>query len=236
MTSATGTGTAAGSFVATLGQHRIVAVVRHRDTEAAAEIARACIAGGLSLVEITLTVPDAPALVADLVREAPDGVVIGAGTVLGTDQVDALAGTGAGFLVSPITDPDVMAAASAAGVPFVPGAATPSEIHTGARLGAPVVKLFPADRLGPSFLAAVATVLPDVALLPSGGIGIADLPAWLDAGAFAVALGGELGAAHARGGPDAVATLATQAVLAAARPDTHHRVSQHRPQPARTPS
>lgn len=217
----------AAAFTAALARHRVVAVVRHRDPDAAREIALGCIAGGLALVEITFTVPDAPALVADLVADAPEGVVVGAGTVLDADQVAAAAAAGARFLVSPVTDPDVLAAAAGAGVPFVPGAATPSEIGRAARLGAPVVKVFPAGDLGRPFLRAVATVLPGVPLLPSGGIGVADVPAWLAAGAVAVAIGGELDAAHARGGTDAVTALAASAARATGpttpRGDRHDR-------------
>lgn len=202
-----------------LGRHRVVAVVRHRDADVAREIARGCISGGLGLVEITTTVPDAFALVADLVADAPPDVVVGTGTVLDAHQVAAAAAAGARFLVSPVTDPDVLTSAAAAGVPLVPGAATPSEIGLAARLGAPVVKVFPAGDLGLSFLRAVVAVMPRVPLLPSGGIGVADIPAWLDAGAVAVAIGSELNTAHARGGVDAVTALAASAAATAATSD-----------------
>ena len=208
--------TAAASIVGALDRHRVVAVVRHHDADAAREIARACIAGGLGLIEITLTTPDACALLSDLAGDAPDGVLVGAGTVLSADQVHAVVDAGARFLVSPATDPDVMAAATVTAVPFIPGAATPSEIALGARLGAPVVKVFPAGGLGLSFLRSVVAVMPDVPLLPSGGIGVADVPAWLDAGALAVAIGSELDRAHARGGQDAVTALAAVAAAAGA--------------------
>ncbi len=227
----------AGPLLAALARHRVVAVVRHDDADAAREIARACIAGGLCLVEITLTTPDAAALVADLVADAPEGVVVGAGTVLHADQVHAVVDAGARFLVSPVTDPDVLAAAAATAVPFVPGAATPGEIALGARLGAPVVKVFPAGGLGLPFLRAVVSVMPRLPLLPSGGIGVADVPAWLDAGALAVAIGGELGATHARGGADAVTALAATAAatVAAAATAGHHRAPRE-PDHVRVPS
>ena len=207
----------AGTVVTALGQQPVVAVIRHHDADAAREIARGCIAGGLRLVEITLTTPGAVPLIADLAADAPEGVQIGAGTVLDADQVRAVAGAGARFLVSPATDPDVMAVARTVGVPFIPGAATPSEIALGARLGAPVVKVFPAGGLGLSFLRSVVAVMPHVPLLPSGGIGVADVPAWLDAGALAVAIGSELDKAHAMGGQDAVTALAAAAAAAAAQ-------------------
>ncbi|SEM08015.1 2-dehydro-3-deoxyphosphogluconate aldolase / (4S)-4-hydroxy-2-oxoglutarate aldolase [Blastococcus sp. DSM 46786] len=223
--------TTAGSFVASLGRHRVVAVVRHHDADAARETARACIAGGLGLIEITLTTPDAVALVSDLAASAPDGVLVGAGTVLDQDQVHAVVDAGARFLVSPATDPDVVATAVAAGVPFVPGAATASEIALGRRLGAPVVKVFPAGGLGLSFLKSVVAVMPQVPLLPSGGISVAQVPQWLAAGALAVAIGSELDAAHASGGADAVAALAATAAATAGQ----HRPT-HRPHTLGVPS
>ena len=223
---ATGTGRDVGgtstAFLAALRRQPLVAVVRNDDPGAAAEIARGCIAGGLRLIEITLTTPGALELITDLVAEAPADVTIGAGTVLDTGQVHAAAAAGARFLVSPATDPQVMAAAHAAGVPFVPGAATPSEVACGARLGAPAVKVFPAGGLGLPFLKSVRAVMPHVLLLPSGGIGVTDAPAWLDAGAAAVAIARELDAAHAIGGQNAVAALARSAAATAARHAAPH--------------
>lgn len=219
------------AIIDALARHRVVPVVRNADADVARSIARSCIAAGLGLVEITLTTPDACAIIADLVADAPADVTIGAGTVLDADQLDAAVTAGAAFLVSPATDPDVMAAATAAGVPMIPGAATPTEVATGARHGAPVVKIFPAGSLGLPFLRAIRAVMPHVPLMPSGGVGVADVPAWLAAGAIAVSIGSELDAAHARGGADAVIALATTAAESAgATPD--HRT----PLPARNPS
>lgn len=200
-----------------LRRHRVVPVVRHHDAIVATEVAHGCIAGGLGLVEITLTTPGACDLIAELVAGAPAGVLIGAGTVLDARQVADAVAAGARFLVSPSTDPATLDVAAAAGVPFVPGAATPTEIATAARLGAPVVKVFPAGGLGLPFLRSVVAVMPHVPLLPSGGIGVADVPAWLDAGALAVAIGSELDAAHARGGVEAVVALAGEAAAAGRR-------------------
>jgi 2-dehydro-3-deoxyphosphogluconate aldolase/(4S)-4-hydroxy-2-oxoglutarate aldolase len=222
---------AGDALLAALSRQRVVAVVRHHDAGAAHEIARACIAGGLGLVEITLTTPDAYALVADLSAHAPAAVTIGVGTVLDARAAEASVEAGARFLVSPVTDAAVMEAATATGVPLVPGAATPTEVATAAGLGAPVVKVFPAGGLGLPFLRAVATVLPGVPLMPSGGVGVADVPAWLDAGALAVAVGSELEAAHRRGGADAVVAVAAAAV---ATVDEHRTAARHRHDPFTT--
>jgi 2-dehydro-3-deoxyphosphogluconate aldolase / (4S)-4-hydroxy-2-oxoglutarate aldolase len=167
------------------------------------------------LVEITLTTPGACDLIEDLVAQAPEGVSVGAGTVLHPGQVADAVAAGAAWLVSPTTDADALAAATAAGVPLIPGAATPTEIAAAARHGAPVVKVFPASALGRGFLQAVAVVMPDVPLLASGGIRVPDVAAWLGAGAAAVAIGGELDAADSAGGEDAVAGVAAAAVAAA---------------------
>jgi 2-dehydro-3-deoxyphosphogluconate aldolase / (4S)-4-hydroxy-2-oxoglutarate aldolase len=214
--------------VAPLARHRLVAVVRNDDAGAARAIARACMAGGLRLVEITLTTPDATTLIADLVAEGGKDVIVGAGTVVTVDQVRAVVDAGAAFMVSPVTDPAVMAAARSAGVPLIPGAATPSEVARAAQLGAPAVKIFPASCLGLPFLRSVRAVLPDVPLLASGGIGVVDVASWLEAGALAVAIGSDLDAAYARDGADAVVQLAAAAVIAAGAPQPpapHHAVT-----------
>lgn len=203
--------TPAAAAVTAIRRHRVVAVVRHHDADVASQIATACIDGGLALIEITFTTPDASSIIADLCSRAPVGVHIGAGTVLRPEQVTAAVASGATFLVSPTTDPETITAGIASGAAFIPGAATPSEVFLGVRHGAAMVKLFPAGGLGRPFLKAVAAVLPDVPLLPSGGIGVADVPGWLDAGAAAVAIGSELNAAHAAGGADAVRDLAATA-------------------------
>ncbi|MTV27875.1 bifunctional 4-hydroxy-2-oxoglutarate aldolase/2-dehydro-3-deoxy-phosphogluconate aldolase [Nitriliruptoraceae bacterium ZYF776] len=189
---------------------RVVAVVRHARADAAAAIARACVAGGLRAIEVTLTTPDAHRLVAELHDELGAEVLVGAGTILRADQVGAIVAAGARFLVAPITDEAALDAGREAGVVTIPGGMTPTEIAAAHARGARIVKLFPAGQLGPGFARAIRDVLPGVALMPTGGVGEADVAAWLDAGAGAVGIGSQLNRALADGGPAAVEALATR--------------------------
>jgi len=197
----------------------IVAIVRHDSTEDAARIAYAAARGGARVIEITFTVPDAAVLIARLVAELPD-VVVGAGTVLTAAQLDAAADAGAAFLLSPVTDPAILARAVERGIPAIPGAFSPTEVALGARGGAYAVKLYPARTLGPGFVAAIRDVLPGVKLLPTGGIGADDVAAWLDAGATAVGIAGALGTAWRRGGAEDVQQTMRAAVAAATNRST----------------
>jgi 2-dehydro-3-deoxyphosphogluconate aldolase/(4S)-4-hydroxy-2-oxoglutarate aldolase len=127
------------------------------------------LADGLTTVEITFRSPAA----ADAIRRvsAIDGLTVGAGTVLDEEQLAAAAEAGASFAVAPSTNPVVIDAARHAGIPFVPGAATPTEIERARSLGCDVIKIFPAAVLGgPAFIRAVSAVFPDVKFIPTGGI------------------------------------------------------------------
>ena len=193
----------------------VVAVIRHLDPAVALEIARAAAAGGIRVLEITFTVPDAPQVIATLVAELPDAVV-GAGTVLTVEQVDAAADAGAAFIVSPVTDPIVGAHCRTRGIPYIPGAFTPTEVAAAANAGAAAVKIFPASTLGVGFVASLGEVLPHVSLMPTGGIAADQVGEWLAAGATAVGIAGALGAAWRRGGAAAVQTTAAEAIASAA--------------------
>jgi len=200
----------------------VIAVIRHDDPAVAERIARAAVDGGIRLVEVTFTVPRAHDLIARLAGDLAD-VVVGAGTVLTTEQVDAASAAGAGFLVSPVTDAGVLARAAAQGVPFIPGAFTPTEVAAAARLGAHAVKVFPAATLGTGFLTSLAEVLPHVKLLPTGGIAPEKTGEWIAAGATAVGIAGALKTAWQRGGADAVTAVAATAIAAARSTATNTR-------------
>ena len=198
---------------------RFVAVVRHTDPAVAECIARAAHAGGLRLLEITTTVPGAASLVASLRAELP-GAVVGAGTVLTSAAASEVVAAGAQFVVSPGLRPEVLDACRSAGVLAVPGAFTLTELLVARDAGASVVKVFPAGSLGPSVVSAFRDVLPDVELLPTGGISVEDAPRWWERGAVAVGIGSELVRAWDSGGADAVRRLARAAVDLARRPAT----------------
>ena len=193
---------------ALLGDRRVIVVVRHADTDAALDISRAAVEGGLRAVEVTCAVPDAAAVIAELRATAPDGVLVGAGTVLEATQLQAVVAAGAQFVVSPGLDPEIVAQALESGVPALPGVLTPSEVTRARALGLEAVKLFPAEPLGPPHLRALRSVFPDVAFVPTGGVTHTNAAAWLAAGALAVGLAGELSAAYDEGGAQAVGRLA----------------------------
>ena len=125
-------------------------------------------------------------------RASDDGFLVGAGTILGRDQLDAARTAGADFGVSPILDLELIRSATDMGLPFMPGAMTPSEIAAAWSAGATFVKLFPASAVGPQLVRELRGPLPDVALIPTGGVDASNAAAFLEAGAAAVGIGGAI--------------------------------------------
>jgi 2-dehydro-3-deoxyphosphogluconate aldolase/(4S)-4-hydroxy-2-oxoglutarate aldolase len=171
---------------------RVVAILRAQDASRAEAVVDVLLENGIRSLELTLTTKGALEVVERLAATVPDGTDLGMGTVLTADEVDRAVGAGARFVVSPSVVPEVIDAAARHGIASYPGAFTPTEIHAAWTAGASAVKLFPAGALGPGYLAAVRAPLPDVPLVPTGGVAIEAIGAWLDAGAVAVGLGGPL--------------------------------------------
>jgi len=174
-----------------LRRARVVPVVR---TSTAALAATACDwlrEAGMSILEITLTIPDALPLIRELAAEP--GLLIGAGTVPDARMAEACLEAGAKFLVTPWTDPAVIRVAKEAGACAMPGAMTPTEIRAALAAGADVVKIFPASSGGgPAHIKAIRAVFPDAVFCPTGGVDAANAPAYLAAGAAFVGIGGKL--------------------------------------------
>jgi 2-dehydro-3-deoxyphosphogluconate aldolase/(4S)-4-hydroxy-2-oxoglutarate aldolase len=170
---------------------RVMAIIRTGSQEQADAAARAAIEAGVRSIEVTFTTPGALAVIADLVRDYPDAVV-GAGTVLDVAAAQSAVAAGARFLVSPHLDTELVGWAIAHDLPAYPGTATLTEIVTAVRAGAPAVKLFPASAYGPDFVRAVHGPLPDVQVMPTGGVTVATAADWIAAGAVAVGVGSEL--------------------------------------------
>ena len=181
-------------FVSALGRHRTTAIIRCQDAALAASAMAAAVRGGVRIVEFTLTTPGAYELIAEHARQdhpPVDGIsrlVVGAGTVLTRDELERSIAAGARFVVSPVLDVDIVRAATEAGVAVLPGVHTPTEMLTAHRAGAPLVKLFPAPAGGPAWLRAVLAPLPMLKVVPTNGVDLDNIAAWLDAGAFAVGL------------------------------------------------
>ena len=192
----------------------IVAILRAPTADGFAAVANVLVDAGITAVEVTLTSRGALDALGGLRRQLPDSVVVGAGTVLTADDAKAAVDAGAAFLVSPVLD---VALVSSSPVPFFPGTSTPTEMYAAHKAGSPLVKLFPAGGLGPKFLRDVRGPLPQIDVMPTGGVKIEDIADWLIAGASAVGVGGPLvGDAASGGSLRALAARAKHAVSAVA--------------------
>jgi 2-dehydro-3-deoxyphosphogluconate aldolase/(4S)-4-hydroxy-2-oxoglutarate aldolase len=170
----------------------VVAIVRMNDPSRLSDVVRALYDGGIRALEVTMTVPGAVDHIARLAESAPPGFVLGAGTVLDADTVHRVVDAGARFIVSPVFRRSVVDASLQRGVLVAPGCFTPTEILDAWEAGAQVIKVFPATRLGPSFLKDVRAPLPFVKLIPTGGVTPENAGEWIAAGAEAVGVGTSL--------------------------------------------
>jgi 2-dehydro-3-deoxyphosphogalactonate aldolase len=175
------------------GAPPVIAILRGIKPVEALAVGAALVEAGLRIIEVPLNSPDPFVSIASLQNEFGSHALIGAGTVLDAAPADRLADTGAGLLVAPNTDFEVIARGLARGLEVMPGFATPTEALAAIRAGARKLKLFPAVSVGPAFLKAVREVLPpDVGVWTTGGVDAANAGAWLAAGAEGVGLGGSL--------------------------------------------
>jgi 2-dehydro-3-deoxyphosphogluconate aldolase/(4S)-4-hydroxy-2-oxoglutarate aldolase len=170
----------------------IVAVIRSTSSEQLVEVARALYEGGVDVLEVTFTVPRALEIIAAVRKALGDKVLLGAGTVLDPETARAAFLAGAEFLVSPTVNLDVIKLGNRYDKLVMPGAFTPTEILTAWEAGAQVIKVFPADIGGPAYLKTLHGPLPQVRLLPTGGVNLNTIADFLKAGACAVGLGGAL--------------------------------------------
>lgn len=176
----------------TLTTTRVVAVLRARQASDYAPVVEALMKGGVISIELTLSTPGAIEEVASLRDRFGDAVELGVGTITTTEQAEAAADAGAAFLVTPILVEPVIKLALERKLPVFPGSLTPTELFAGWNAGATAVKIFPANVVGPSYVGMLRGPFPTIEVIPSGGVGIEDAPAWIRAGASAVSLGGPL--------------------------------------------
>jgi 2-dehydro-3-deoxyphosphogluconate aldolase/(4S)-4-hydroxy-2-oxoglutarate aldolase len=170
----------------------IVAVVRSPDSQQLVEACRALADGGVTVVEITMTVPDALQVLARVRQALGDRVLLGAGTILDAETARAALLSGAEYLVAPNLNPEVIRVCRRYSKLVMPGAFTPTEILTAWEAGADIIKVFPADVLGPAFIKAVRAPLPQVRLMPTGGVDLTTAADFLKAGACCLGVGGQL--------------------------------------------
>ena len=180
-------------MVATLREVGIIPVIRAESADAAIAVVEALMEAGLTVAEITMTVPGAIEAIASVSKRFGDKVLVGAGTVTDAATVRRALDAGAGFIVSPCLVPDVIAAARRADVAVLPGALTPTEVFEAFRSGGDLVKVFPAQNVGgAAYLRALHGPFPEIPLVPTGGVTLDNLGEMFKAGAAAVGVGGEM--------------------------------------------
>jgi 2-dehydro-3-deoxyphosphogluconate aldolase / (4S)-4-hydroxy-2-oxoglutarate aldolase len=199
----------------------VVAVIRMKDSSRLRAVVDAMAEGGVRALEVTMTVPGAVDLIRSLASSLPEGFLLGAGTVTDVSTARAVIDAGACFVVGPVFRPDVIAACHERDVAAIPGCFSPTEILAAHECGADIVKVFPATTLGPQFIKDVRGPLPQVKLMPTGGVTLDNAGEWIRAGAVAVGLGSALLDAKAIDGGrlDVITTNAVRVVanVAAAR-------------------
>jgi 2-dehydro-3-deoxyphosphogluconate aldolase/(4S)-4-hydroxy-2-oxoglutarate aldolase len=217
----------AAETVALLRDVGLIPVIRCDSADVAVQVTDALCEAGLRVVEITMTVPNAMDAIARVARRTSGGgsahhALVGAGTVTEARDVQRAVDAGAEFIVSPCLVPEVVAAAKAASVAVMPGALTPTEILAAHRMGADLVKVFPAQAVGgASYIRALRGPFPDIPLVPTGGVDLNNVGDFIRAGATAVGVGSELVSRDALAREDwtgiAVRAREFMAAIAAAR-------------------
>ena len=171
----------------------IIPVVRASSSAEALAVVEAIREGGIPILEITMTVPGAVGVISELTQRLGDDALIGAGTVLDADAAKQCVDAGAKFIVSPALDVPTIEACRRMNVPVFPGALTPTEILTAWKAGANAVKVFPANAVGgASYLRSVKAPLPQVELIPTGGVNLKTVAEFVAAGALALGVGADL--------------------------------------------
>lgn len=190
----------------------LVCVIRADSPEQASRIAEACAAGGAASLEITFTVPGASGVIEHLVKHFSHQILIGAGTVLDPETARIAILSGAQYLVSPCVNAETARLANRYQIPYMPGAGTIGEVVAAMECGADIVKAFPGEILGPAFIKAVKGPLPQASLMPTGGVSIDNVAKWIEVGAVAVGVGGNLTAGAKMGDYASIRTLAREFV------------------------
>ncbi len=170
----------------------IIAVVRTDQPGQVPFICEALLAGGVMAIEITFTVPNAVEVIRQASKAFGERALIGAGTVINTTTCRSAIEAGAEFIVSPVTKVELIEAAHAANKPVMLGAYTPTEAQTAHEAGADFIKIFPADKLGPSYIKALRAPLPHLKIVPTGGVDLNTAADFLKAGCAALGVGGSL--------------------------------------------
>ncbi|HAA84996.1 MAG TPA: 2-dehydro-3-deoxyphosphogluconate aldolase [Kosmotogaceae bacterium] len=175
-----------------LKEKRLIAVIRAESPESALTICKACVKGGIDIIEITYSVPKASEVIGEVKRLMGEQIALGAGTVLDPETAKNAIEAGAEFIVGPNLSISTARLCSRYAIPYVPGIMTPTEAVTALENGMHLVKAFPANVVGPGFIKALKGPLPQIEVIPTGGISKENIAEWLKAGAFAIGVGGSL--------------------------------------------
>lgn len=175
-----------------IGEVGIVPVIRAAHAEEASRAVEAICAGGIGVMEITMTVPDAPRVLREVARSNSE-VLVGAGTVLNAEHAEICIAAGAKFLVSPGLSAAVIHTARKHGIPAIPGALTPTEVMAALELGVDLIKIFPCGSAGgPSHIKSLRAPFPQCRFIPTGGVSLKNAEEYFAAGAFALGIGADL--------------------------------------------
>jgi 2-dehydro-3-deoxyphosphogluconate aldolase/(4S)-4-hydroxy-2-oxoglutarate aldolase len=189
-------------------ERRMVAIIRAGSAEAALKLADACIAGGITALEVAFTTPDTPDIIRTLHQRHGTKVLLGAGTVLDPETARLAILAGARFIISPSLNLETIRLCQRYQVLAMPGVMTPTELVTALEAGADIIKIFPAEVFGPAYIKALRAPLPQAPLMPTGGVSVDNLAAWFENGALAVGIGSSLSGPGANGDYDAVTVRA----------------------------
>jgi len=179
-------------IIQALLEAKIVAIVRTARPDPIPAICQALLKGGITAIEITLTVPEALAAIRQVRTQFGSQILLGAGSVLEAQSCRAAVEAGAEYIVTPVTKPETIAEANRSQAPIMSGAYTPTEAQQAHEMGADFIKIFPADQLGPGYIKALRAPLPHLRLVPTGGVDLHTATSYLDAGCVALGVGSSL--------------------------------------------
>lgn len=193
----------------------LVAVIRAETSEQAKKITEACIAGGVTAIELTFTVPGAHEIISELAKlYSPEEILLGAGTVLDPETARIAILSGAQYVVSPSLNLDTIKLCNRYRIPVMPGAMTIKEVVEGMEAGADIIKVFPGELFGPAFVKAIKGPLPQARIMPTGGVSVENVGEWIKAGCVAVGVGGNITAGAKTGDYQSITDKAKEFVEA----------------------
>lgn len=195
-----------------LKEEKAVAVIRTKTYEEAKEISIAAIEGGMKIIEVTMSVPDAPKLIKEL-KEEYKSICVGAGTVLTKDAVDECVKNNADFIVSPCIDEEIISYAIQRKVLIIPGLMTMSELNKAYKMGLRFIKVFPGSVVGKGFIGAAKSIFPDVNIMPTGGVNKDNIGEWIEAGADCSGIASDLNKVYKSNGTAGVRSYCVEVIM-----------------------